>query len=222
QRNSTEICLKEVFDRCTYDAKFRIKLKTQKVIGVKLDIDFSEDFEMDDCDPNTIQQTMTEIQTCHQRDLQMSLNSTRLSRSKDIVCSMLADAAFCIEDHTAYTCIFADQNIFKEMMTCLLQKIKDYALKRLEQCERSGLKNLNSTRLCIKCLDYFRVYQCQKEFYDYILCIRNGSLHEYLFKKVHGCFREALNVCSKASSDLLIKILVNAVVGYHPAYPKRK
>ncbi|KAF8777308.1 Twitchin like protein [Argiope bruennichi] len=222
KRNSTEICLKEVFDRCTYDGRFRIKLKSPKIIDVKLDINFNENFEMDDCDSNTIQQTMMEIQTCHQRDLQLSLNFNRLSHSRDIICSILADAAFCIEDHTSYTCVFADQHIFKEMMSCLLEKVKEYALMRLEQYERSGIRSLNSTRLCIKCLDYFRLYQCQKEFYDYILCIKNGSLHEYLSKKVHGCFREALSVCSNPSVNLLIQILVNAVVGYHPAYPNRK
>lgn len=130
----------------------------------------------------------------------------------EILCYLnriLSDASFCVEDHTTYTCVFGDQNIFKEMLTCLIQKIKEYALKRLEQCgkctsvsfrviitlrknqfnfspyflvERAGIENLNSTRLCIKCLDYFRIYQCQKDFYDYILCIRNGSLNEYLFK----------------------------------------
>ncbi|GIX74425.1 uncharacterized protein CEXT_664821 [Caerostris extrusa] len=105
------------------------------------------------------------------------------------------------------------------MMTNLMKTLKEYSMSRLDCLAQLGYGGVNSTKLCFMYLDYYRVEQCQKYFYDYVLCIRNGSLNEYLFKKVHDCFRELWCLCSKPAVDLLIRVLVVAVVGYHPAYP---
>ncbi|GIY57472.1 uncharacterized protein CDAR_376051 [Caerostris darwini] len=218
QKTFTEICLKEIFDRCNYDANFQIKLKSQQMVGVDLHSYFNEEFEMDVCDSDSIRQIISDIKTCHDYDLQVSSNNTR-NYTRDIARSVLADAAFCIEDHTAYTCVFTDEELFDEMMTNLMKTLKEYSMSRLDCLAQLGYGGVNSTKLCFMYLDYYRVEQCQKYFYDYVLCIRNGSLNEYLFKKVHDCFRESYGACSKPAVDLLIRVLVVAVVGYHPAYP---
>lgn len=46
---------------------------------------------------------------------------------------ILNEAAYCIEDHTAYSCIVEDKKMFKETMTKLMQVIKDFSLKQLEK-----------------------------------------------------------------------------------------
>ncbi|GIX74419.1 hypothetical protein CEXT_664811 [Caerostris extrusa] len=53
QKTFTEICLKEIFDRCNYDASFQIKLKSQQMVGVDLHSYFNEEFEMDVCDSDS-------------------------------------------------------------------------------------------------------------------------------------------------------------------------
>ncbi|GFS59005.1 uncharacterized protein NPIL_580602 [Nephila pilipes] len=220
QKNFTEICLKEVFNRCYYDAMFQIRMNSKKVIGVQMDVDFNEEFEIDSCDSQTVAQLITQIKTCHQHDLQIPISSLKLLQSNDLTCSILADATFCVEDHTAYTCIFNDRKLFKEIMICLMQQLKDYSLQRLQNLEYTVSTSLNSTRFCLNCLDYFRAEHCEEDFYEYITCLRNKSLNQALYAKVCNCFQESYSACSQASSLLLINILANAVVGYHPAFSK--
>ncbi|GFR05555.1 uncharacterized protein TNCT_306821, partial [Trichonephila clavata] len=181
EKNFTEICLKEIFDRCHYDAMFQIRMNSKQTVGVNLNPDFTKEFEVDTCGSETVFQVITQIKSCHQHDLLLPITSQQFYQSNDLACSLLADAAFCVEDHTAYSCIFNDRRLFKEMMQKLMAQLKEYSLQRLQYLEGAGVSNINNTMICLNCLDYYKAENCEEDFYQYILCLRNGSLHRKLY-----------------------------------------
>ncbi|KAG8194354.1 hypothetical protein JTE90_029225 [Oedothorax gibbosus] len=205
-KNVTQICIQEVFDRCTYDTNFRMKMKAVNTIGVSLDIDFQEEFEMDKCNKKSVQNMLSAIESCYQGEIHHVKTS-----ATDTVHQILNEAAYCIEDHTAYTCVIDNQKLFRDTMTKLMHAIKEFSSKQLEK--EKNVKNHNETRLCFVYLDYFRVENCEKDFYLYVQCLANGTMHQGQFQKVHACFESALKHCPQAAIESLIEMLAGAVGG---------
>ncbi|KAG8194357.1 hypothetical protein JTE90_029228 [Oedothorax gibbosus] len=211
-KNVTQICIQEVFDRCSYDTNFRIKMKAVNTIGVSLDIDFIDEFEMDKCTRKSVQRMLSAIETCYQGEIHHVQTA-----ANDTVQQILNEAAYCVEDHTAYTCVIDNQKLFRDTMAKLIDC--DYILLSKPSTDQmlnfftENVKNYKETRLCLVYLDYFRAENCEKDFYLYVQCLANGTNHYELYEKVLSCFENAYKHCPKGAIKALIKMLAGAVGG---------
>ncbi|XP_035217747.1 mucin-2-like [Stegodyphus dumicola] len=79
--------------------------------------------------------------------------------------------------------------------------------------ENADKDKFQNVHYCFTWLDYFRVENCGKLLYDYLMSVGNRTESPELLKEVTKCFQDSLAMCSNGVIEELIQLLVLMVDG---------